>query len=159
MIVSSTYTEGPPQADGRRWVTERHITANGDDVSFEWLGLQDVQLVMSARAAALNVQYAAQAEAEALVAGARIPLSHVQFRDLFGDKKTAIDAFNAKYEQHPALSDEQKDGIRTGLEDFRRSTYVARPFIPQVLQMVGLYEALGLLTEEDAARILGAGNG
>jgi hypothetical protein len=159
MIVSSTYTEGPPQLDGRRWVSESHMTDEGDELSYQWLGGQDAQMVVDARVFTLNAQYAAKAAAQALVVGSLIPLSKLEFRNLFGAAKNAVDSFNFGYAAHPALTDAQKATIRTGLEDFREAQYIERPFRPEVLQLIGLYEALGILSAEQAAQIVSAGNG
>ncbi len=61
MIVSSIYTEGPPQQDGKFYITERHTDDSGEVFVFEWLsdGSQDVQSVLSARAAAINAKQGA----------------------------------------------------------------------------------------------------
>lgn len=159
MIVNSAYTEGPPQADGRRWVRETHITNDGDELKYEWLGTQDAQMVLDERASVLNAQYAASAAARALVQGSLIPLSKLEFRNLFGPAKPAIDAFNAGFEASPLLTAEQKAAIRSGLEDFKEAKYIERPFRPDVLQLLGLYEALGLLSKAQADAVRAAGNG
>ena len=39
MIVSSTYTEGPPQVDGRPHVSELHTDDRGQTYTYEWLGI------------------------------------------------------------------------------------------------------------------------
>lgn len=54
MIVSSTFTEGPVQACGRRYVSETHVADNGETYQFEWLGTQDAQTVVDARIVILN---------------------------------------------------------------------------------------------------------
>lgn len=159
MIVSSTYTEGPAQADGRRYVTEVHILDDGDELKYEWLGDQDARMVMEARVEVLNSQYAAKAASQALVVGSLIPFSKLEFRNLFGAKKKSIDAFNASFELSPLLSAEQKAVVRSGLEDFKESKYIERPFRPDVLMLLGLYQALGLLTAQEVAAITEAGNG
>lgn len=159
MIVSSTFTEGPPQADGRRWVRETHTTSDGNELKYEWLGSQDAQMVLDERAAVLNAQYAAREAARALVQGTLIPLSKLEFRNLFGSAKVAIDAFNAGFEGSPLLTVEQKAAIRSGLEDFKEAKYIERPFRPDVLTLIGLYQALGLLTAEQADEVREAGNG
>lgn len=159
MIVTSTFTEGPPQADGRRWVRETHVTDEGDELKYEWLGVQDAQMVMEERVAVLNAQYAAREAARALVQGSLIPLSKLEFRNLFGAAKPAIDAFNISFEQSPLLTTEQKAAIRSGLEDFREAKYIERPFRPDVLQLIGLYQTIGILSAEQADAVRAAGNG
>lgn len=159
VIVSSTYTEGPAQADGRRTVKERHVDETGEVYEFDWLGSQDAVPVLEARAARLSSQLSERAAAEAQVAGTMLPLTKFQFRKLFGAKQGLIDEFNASLEANPALSAELKRAIRSGLENYRTSGSVARPFLPEVVQMIGLYQALGMLTAEEAQNILEAGNG
>lgn len=159
MIVSSSHTEGPVQADGRRWVYESHVTEDGDELKFEWLGDQDALMVLEERAAVLNAQYAARAAARALVQGSLIPMSKLEFRNLFGAAKPAIDAFNSGFEASPLLTVEQKAAIRSGLEDFKEAKYIERPFRSDVLQLIGLYQSIGILSAEQADTVRAAGNG
>lgn len=51
-IVSSSLTEGVPQADGRRYVTETHVDHTGAAHRFEYLAAPDVDCaaIMAARA-------------------------------------------------------------------------------------------------------------
>lgn len=155
MIQSSTYTEGPPQADGRRYVKERHTDDAGKVYEFEWLGAQDAGAVMAARAESLSVQLAAQADALALVAGTQLPLTKLQFRKLFTQaERESIDALHAGFEALAYLTAEQKATLRTGLEDYRTAENIAKPFELGVFQMVGMYQALGILTAERAAEVL-----
>lgn len=147
--MQSTYIEGPPQVDGRRYVRERHVDESGQVYEFEWLGSQAAQPVLDARAAKLDALIAEKRAAEVFVAGTKLPLTKLQFRDLFtATEKQAIDAFHAGFESHPALSEEQKAAIRTGLEDYRMASDIARPFQARVLAMLDLYVSLGLLTTE-----------
>lgn len=155
MIQSSTYTEGAPQVDGRRYVKERHTDDAGKVYEFEWLGTQDAGAVMLARAESLSAQLAAQAEALALVSGTQLPLTKLQFRKLFTQaERESIDALHAGFESLAYLTDEQKAAMRTGLEDYRTAENIAKPFEPGVFAMVGMYQALGLLTPERAAEVL-----
>ena len=156
-IVESTFTEGPAQVDGRRWVYERHTTDDGDTLTFDWLGKERADLVLASRAQNLNAQYAERDAAEALAAGTQLPYSKLEFRNLFGAKKPAIDAFNASFETNAMLTADQKAMIRTGLLDFEQAKYVRRPFDPAVIQMVGMYQALGLLTAQEASEVLANG--
>lgn len=71
-IVSSTYTVGPLEACGRRWVREAHV----DDLAVvhvrEYLGEasgQDRSAILAAHAAELN-EMLAQAELEVVINGA-----------------------------------------------------------------------------------------
>lgn len=157
-IVSSTSTEGAPQVDGRRYVRERHTDDAGRVYEYEWLGSQDAGPVLSARAARLDALLAEQAAADAIVSGTRLPLTKLKFRELFTvPERMKIDALHATFEQHPALTVEQKAAIRTGLEDYRMAENIARPFDGRVQAMLGMYQALGLLTAERAVEIMAAG--
>ena len=86
MIVSSTYTEGPQQADGRRYITERHTDDSGEVYSYEWLhdGTQDIQAVVAARAAAIN----ARQDALRLVQEQGVPISRRITPDAFMSRLT-----------------------------------------------------------------------
>ena len=159
-IVSSTYTEGPIQVDGRRYVTERHTDDQGNNYEFEWLGEQNAGPVLAARAAVLSQQIAEQRAAIAQVSGTLLPLTKLKFRELFTPAERAgIDAFRAGLESNAALSAGQKASIRTGFTDFDTAQNIVRPFLPPVLQMLGLFVSLGLLTAERSAAIAEAGNG
>jgi len=154
MIHFSTYTEGAPQADGRRYVKETHTDDLGKTYEFEWLGSQDAGAVLTARAASLTAQITAQREAEALVAGTRLPLTKLQFERRFAnDEWAAVQAFNANYEQHPALDDAQKLSIKRGLSEYALALDIVLTDVGTVT-LVGLYEALGLIAVGRAAEIL-----
>lgn len=173
MIINSTYIEGPDQGDGpetiidgetvrlpgRRYVTETHTDDQGQTYTFEWLGNQDANLVVTLRAENLNKQLQDKAAAMALVEGTMLPLSKLEFRNLFKGKKQAIDAFNAQFESHPALNEAQKSAIRSGLNDFAESNYIARPFRADVIALLNLYNMIGLLTTAEMQAILEVGNG
>lgn len=159
MIAESTFSEGPAQADGRRYVKERHVDDRGGVYEFEWLGSQNAALVLAARAQTLTAQIAEQREAEALVSGTLLPLTKLKFRELFTPAERAgIDGFRAGLEamQIPAA---QKAAIRTGFADFDSAQNIVRPFLPQVLAMLDLFVSLGLLTPERRDEIVSAGNG
>ena len=160
MIVSSTYTEGPPQVDGRRYVSELHTDDRGQTYTYEWLGDQDAAMVLADRAAILSAQIAAQRAAEAVVIGTALPLTKYSFRQLFTfAERVAADELEANLEQHPGLTAEQRAVIRTGLKDFNAAQDVARPFLPDVIQMLDLFVSIGILTPERKAQIVEAGNG
>jgi hypothetical protein len=156
-IVESTYTEGSAQVDGRRYVKERHVDDAGESFEYEWLGDQNAQAVVAARASVLNTLLTERAAAEALVSGTLLPLTKYQFRQLFGAKQVNVDAFNATYESSPGLSDAQKSAIRTGLKNFEASTAVVRPFVADVIGMLALYVALGILTQAESDAIAAQG--
>lgn len=160
MIVESTYTEGPTQVDGRRYVKERHVDDRGAIFEHEWLGSQDAGPVLAARAARLSALITEQRDAEALVSGTLLPLTKLKFRELFTQTERAgVDAFEAGLETNPALSTEQRAAIRTGFIDFDNAQNIVRPFLPQVVAMLDLFVSLGLLTTQRRAEIIEAGNG
>lgn len=160
-IVESTHTVGPAQADGRSWVRERHVDSAGEAYEFDWLQSdQDVAAVLQARAATLNQQLAARDAAEALVAGTMLPLTKLQFRELFTPaERMAADALHAGFEASAELTPEQQAQIRTGLEDYRMAQNIRRPFDARIQSMLGMYVSLGILTAERAAEIAESGNG
>lgn len=152
--MQSTYTEGPPQVDGRRYVTETHTDDTGKTYEFEWLGSQDAGLVLSARAALLTNQLTAQRAAEALVSGTRLPLTKLQFERRFTDAEwQAAQDFNAGFESIPQLTTEQKLMIRRGLNDYRIALDVSLSDAGTVT-LVGLYEAFGVVAPGRASEVL-----
>jgi hypothetical protein len=160
MIINSTYTEGPTQVDGRRYVTERHTDESGAVYEYEWLGDQEAGFVVEARATVLNKQLAARAAAEALVVGTLLPLTKLEFRELFtAEEQYALDEFEATYEVSPSLDAETRAVIRTGYKNFENAGDIARPFDDRVLAMLNLFVILGLLTDDRRTEIVSAGNG
>lgn len=161
-ITDSTYTVSA-QADGRRYIRERHTSDDGKVYEIpDWLddGALDVQVVLAARAALLTQQIAATRAASAFVAGTLLPLPKLKFRELFtGAEREGIDELHATFEAHPGLNAAQKRAIRTGLEDFKNAAHINKPFDARVLAMLGLYVALGLLTAARRDEIVSAGNG
>lgn len=55
-VSNSSFSRGPAQADGRRWVTETHTLAAGDPVVLNYLAPADfdAQAAMEARVAQVN---------------------------------------------------------------------------------------------------------
>lgn len=156
MIVTSTYTAGDVQADGRRYVRETHTLDDGKTVDFDYLADDtiDPSTVMAARAARLNAEIAAQDSALMIASGGAMPLTKLQFRRLFTTaEQKAIDRFNVQFEAHPALTVDQKDDIRTGLENYRAAESVSLAD-SATIQAVQTYEALGLIAPGRAAVIL-----
>jgi hypothetical protein len=160
MIIESTFTEGPTQVDGRRYVRERHVDDRGVIYEHEWLGDMDASMVMTSRVAVLNSLIADQRAAEALVSGTLLPLTKLKFRELFTQvERTSIDAFRNSLETNPLLTAQQKADIRTGFIDFDNAQNIVRPFLPQVVAMLDLFVSLGLLSSQRRAEIIEAGNG
>lgn len=157
-ITQSTYTEGAPEQGGR-WVRERHMTDTGTELINSWFGTEDAALVLAARAAEYNRQFAAEEAAAQRASSTMTPLSHLQFVELFPSTAQAqIMALHAQIWTHPGLSTEQRAAINLGWEKFRMASYIRRPFEPAVLQMIGLYQALGFLTAEQAAAVIAQGS-
>ncbi len=67
-IISSSYTEGHAQSDGRHYVTEIHVDSGGKQYQIEYLANfgDDYSEKMTARAATLSNQLA-EAEFESLI--------------------------------------------------------------------------------------------
>lgn len=159
-IISSSYTEGPLQGDGRYYVKEVHLSTSGKSYEFEWLrSTQDIAAVLAARVQVLNEQLAAESAALLVVQGTMLPLTKLKFRELFTfAERMAIDAFHLTFETSVYLTAEQKSTLRTGLEDYKMAENIARPFDARVLSMLGMYSALGLITPARMAEIVSAGN-
>jgi hypothetical protein len=159
MIVSSSYSEGPLQADGRRYVTETHADVHGRTYTFEWLGNQDAYAVTQARAEVLSVDLQKKADAEAMVLGTSVPLTHLEFRRLFTQEELeAVDELNATFESRvfdadPDVSSAIKRKIRTAIQTYKMSTYISLSD-PATAQGLGLYVALGILTPQRMGEIL-----
>lgn len=155
MIVNSTYTEGPLQADGRRYVKETHTDNQGFPYVYEWLGSQDADVVLQARASILNAELQNKQAATELVFGTKLPLTKLEFRKLFSiQERTNIDAFEFSFESNPVLTEEQKALIRTAYNDFKVAQDIAVPFTQDVLDMLDMFMMLGLLTAERKAEIV-----
>ena len=156
MILTSIFTEGPTQQDGRRYVNETHTGDDGRTYPFTWLGDEDAQMVLAARATELNVLLAAQAAAQAVVRGTRLPLSKLDFRNRFSAaEQENIDAFNASFETNPALTELQIKQIRTANINLNSADSVNLGD-QQTIQGVYLYVALGLISAADAEVVLNA---
>lgn len=146
-IVSSSATAGIPQADGRCYITESHFLSNGEVRTFEYLAGAEVDtaLVMQLRAENLAAELAAQEVAAGLATLGETPLTKLEFRRRFSPAEMRrIDAFNAMFESHPALTDEQKADIRTALKNYEVANEVLLSD-PDTQAGVMMYEALGML--------------
>jgi hypothetical protein len=81
-------------------------------------------------------------------------LSKREWRLLFTDaERPPIDRFNAKFETDPLLTEEQRDDVRSGLEDYKAATVVNKDD-PATAKVLGLYVMLGLLAANRPAEIL-----
>jgi hypothetical protein len=58
MQLVSSFTIGPPQADGRSYVREVHVAPDGLAYDYEWLhdGTHDPQMILEQRAAAIGAE-------------------------------------------------------------------------------------------------------
>lgn len=150
----SSYTEGPLQQDGRRYVKETHIDDNGTVYEYEWLGSQDAQPVVDARAVKLIELLHVEAQAQAFVADTKLPLTKLKFERLFSDAEwAAAQVFNATFEANEYLSDAQKLAIKRGLNDYRIAVDVSLTD-PGTIAIVTLYEAFGVIAHGRAAEVL-----
>ena len=155
-IISSTYTEGDVQADGRRYVNESHLLDDGRTIDFDYLADEtiDPAAVMAARSDRLNAEIAAKDSALLIAANGSAPLTKLQFRRLFSEEEQkAIDRFNANFETHPMLTDDQKDSVRTGLENYKAAESVSLVDMATI-RAVQTYEALGLINAGRSSVIL-----
>lgn len=153
-ITSSTFTEGPTQADGRRNVTETHVDDTGAVYKYEWLGAQNVTAVINARASLLNTQLSDRAAAAALVAGTKLPLTKLEFRRRFtSTEQEAVDDFNANYKGNGGLTPAQKRTICTALENLNAAEYIQLSDASTIAG-VNLYVSVGIITAARASEIL-----
>lgn len=84
-IISSVFSEGVEQADGRRYVTEVHEADDGQSYTYEYLsdGLLDHNLILTERAKVINNKLEARAAAKAAVIGTSVPLTRYEFLGRF----------------------------------------------------------------------------
>lgn len=81
-------------------------------------------------------------------------LTKREWRLLFTDvERPLIDRFNATFETNPALTEPQRDAVRSGLEDYKAATVVNKDD-PATAQVLGLYVMLGILDASRPAEIL-----
>lgn len=69
------------------------------------------------------------------------------------DEQKLIDKFNATFEFNEQLTEDQRDAVRSGLEDYKAATVVNKDD-PATSAVLGLYVALGLLAATRPAEIL-----
>jgi hypothetical protein len=155
-IITSQIIRELPQADGRSYITERHVDHNGKSYDVEYLadaGL-DTALVMQLRADKIGAEIDAREAAEAQALNFVLPVSKVAWRRRFtAAEQDIIDAFNeGGYLTHPALDEATKGAIRRGLVLYAATTDI-NPLDPDTQALLGLYTALGLLAPGRAAEI------
>lgn len=81
MVITSTYSEGPMQDDGRRTIRERHEAANGQVITHEYLCASgtDPRMVIDERAKVISDTLAKREAARQAVIGYAVPMTHYQF--------------------------------------------------------------------------------
>ena len=118
------------------------------DAPVEWNGMEF--------ATHTHTEFAAPVVEQEVVikfAGRRI-LTKLEFRSLFPESAIkAIDRFEAQFEQAAFLTDEQKDTIRTSFNDYHAAADVNLDD-PRWLPGLGLYVALGMMTNEEVTEVL-----
>ena len=157
-IVSSNYTAGHPQQDGRRFIKESHLLDDGRSVDFEYLADDQVNpaAVMTERASRLSAELQAQDAIIAEASNGSMPLTHRQFRKRLSVAEQLIfDNFDvAEFAtSHPkisALSIEQRANVRTGLATYRDAQDI-RLDDPDTQMLVGMLSAYGLLDSSERA--------
>lgn len=165
MSITSSYTLGVVQADGRTPVIEIHISDMHPDkvLRLEYLAYTDPQhaeyvnpeAVLQLRNTRLNADEAASERASVIASNGSFGLNKYEFRQLFtATEQDAIDEFNeGGYATHPALTTEQKAFIKRELIN-----YSVTPFIrldnPGVIAMLNMFEAIGLIADGRSAEVL-----
>lgn len=161
IITQSVYIEdGHTQQDGSRYVVERHTDDLGRVMEFGpylcYPGMNP-QTIMDERAARLNADFALRDAEQSQAAQGRIPWSKIEFRDQLGSEtEQGMDEFFATFENNPALTAQQKRQIRTGWRRFQEAHFIERPLRQEVLDMLGLLNTLGLITQQQINDIVAA---
>lgn len=158
-IISSEILEAIPQQDGRISVTERHVY---DDSSIylrpyfadaSW----NLQEVAEQRAANMNAEFARREAQFAEAMNFEVPLTKTEFRDrLSTAEQEEIDYFNDTYQSNPNLSAEQKKAILSALKHWNDTTKVYLS-LQKTIDIVNLWESLGLIAAGRAAQVLSNG--
>lgn len=83
-VVSSVFTVGPVQADGRAYVHEVHTDTAGMEYPYEYLnGGLNPQTVLEERAKVISKTLQDREAARVAVVGTSVPLTRFQFLDRF----------------------------------------------------------------------------
>jgi len=100
-----------------------------------------------------HIEEIQQEVAATVVYGGRRSLQKLEFRRLFpAVKRPFVDEFNATFETHPYLTDDQKRAIRSGLEDYKAASEVNLDD-PDTIAMLDTYMALGIMTAEETEAV------
>lgn len=154
--ISSSLFKTSPQKDGRESVTEFHSLDDGRVITFNYIADAKVnkELVLRLRAQRVADELLEREQAEEIASQGAVALTKLQFRRLFlPTERVKIDAFNVNFENHPALSQEQKAVIRTALADYTVASDI-RLDDEATISAIYMYEALGLIAAGRAAEIL-----
>lgn len=160
IVETAVQVDEHEQGDGSRFATERHTDNLGRQLTFGPYRLgegESAQTIAQMRAARLNLEFAARdAEAEQAAQG-RLPWTHLDFEDQLGaDVVAPMLAFFQSFESSESLSPLQKATIRVGWHRYQIAQYIERPLRAEVLQLLGLLQQLGLITQERIDDVIAA---
>lgn len=164
-IQTSEYTvDAHAQADGSRYVIERHTDTLGRVLTFGPYLLPDgadPQAVMTARATRLNAEFVLRAAEESAAAVGRTPWSKLEFRNALGaEAEQWLDALIARIEVAPLPSEALRDQLRTGFRRYAEASYIERPLRSEVITLLGVIRDLGgPLTTQQIGAIVAAAEG
>lgn len=158
-IISSSYAVGTTQADGRSYVDERHVAADGQAFRFEYLWNSkdgsDPKVVMQLRARRLDEQLATIEASQQIVDAGRMPVGYAYFRRLFTENElVGIDKVDV-YIDSFGLEQAQVDQHRSTVKQIT-STGVVYLKDPTTRTMLELYVQVGVLAAARVDEILNA---
>lgn len=155
-IVESIVYEAIDQGNGTVSVTEKHVYDDGGVYLHPYIAQANwnLQEVAETRAAKMNVEFERREQQFAEAMNFEIPLTKTEFRDRFTTvEQIAIDNFNATYQNNPNLTSEQKAAILSALQHYADTTKVYLS-LQKTIDIVNMYEGLGLIAEGRAAEVL-----
>ena len=145
-ILSSSYTVGVPQADGRVYVRETHVDQDGVPIDVEYLADPDAnfQSIMDARAANMSAEIDAKLAVEAEARNFKLPLTRLEFLRRF-----------TVQERVAARQLAASDPVVYDFLDLLGAALNVVPTDPDVQMGLGYLVSVGVLTA-DRAREIGA---
>lgn len=158
-IISSSYEVGTSQVDGRSYVDELHVAADGQSFRFEYLWNprdgSDPRVVMQLRAQRIDQQLATVEASQQIVDAGLMPVSYEYFRRLFSSSEiVAVDKVDASIDTFD-LEQAQVDQHRSTVKQIT-STGVVYLKDPAIRTLLEVYEQVGVLTRERVDEILNA---
>lgn len=104
-IVSSSYTAGPAQVDGRIPIREKHIDSRGYEHFFEYLADENVDpdIVLAERAAHIVRTFEIRAASTAIAIGSAVALTKFEFLNRFTVSERV--AIRTAQESNPIVRD------------------------------------------------------